>query len=383
MKTVFVGHFDPASLPPGGATSAAGNQVQRQIFKELGSLCGDANAVAYAMWPQPAWPHGKILARSRSEGAIEFVGYVNVPVLKHLVFSARLLARLVRARPVFCVQYNSYLFENAAAFLYRCLFGRTALVMILQDINVDPDARPLSKRWLLGISARLSIQFARAFDLLVPISEAIIEDFDLDPARCIVFQGGATDLVNSLPVDEGDCELNDLGVFAGALESYNGVESLVERWLAQGVDRPLHVFGHGSLSGYVRNAARQSNRIVFHGFQPESVVLEWQRKARWNFCLRYSIGLNQAYFFPSKLFNLMCSPGTVVVNDFLAIPPRLRSHLCIVRDDLSDLGERLHEATLVSDPERVNRRRRILAETQSWRACISRVVKFVGAETDE
>lgn len=382
MRTAFIGHFDPEAQAASAATSAAGNQVQRKIFKELGLLCGESDSSAYVMWPQPAWPRGKISVRSRREAAIQFVGYANLPVLKHVIFAARLLAGLVRDRPCLCVHYNSYLYENVASLIYRFFFRRAKLVMILQDVNLDPAARPMSKRWLRGVSERFAIRIVRGFDLAVPISPAIVEDFGLRPDRCFVFQGGVTDVAISLDVAQDSLELCDIGVFAGALEPYNGVGVLVDRWLAEGIPKPLHVFGHGSLSEHVRTVAQQSNRIVYHGFQRESVVLAWQRTARWNFCLRYSIGLNQAYFFPSKLFNLMCMPGAVVVNDFVAIPASLRSQLCIVNEDLSDLMCRLNETALVADPERINRRRRMLAEGHSWRACIRQIVKVVGVNTD-
>ncbi len=376
MRTSFVGHFAPLSLELGAASSAAGNQVQRQIAQELSRQACPAETTCYSMAPRRFWPRGPFISSTQMEGAFEFIGYVNLPVLKHLIFALRLLGRLLSAGPELCLQYNSYFFENAALLLYRLLRPRSTLVAIIQDIHVSPSSPLLSKRGLRSLSERASLRLVRRFDMIVPISSAIIEDFHMDPTKCMVFQGGMTDFGAEL-MRVQPSPLAEIGVFAGALEPHNGVDLLVERWLASRIERPLHIFGRGSLSGQLAEAAQRSEWIVLHGLQPESVILEWQRSARWNFCLRYSAGLDQAYFFPSKLFNILCAPGATVVNDFHALPIALRAQMCIVAHDLSDLPARLIDAGALTKAENVSARRDIVRTAHSWHTCISRVFDAV------
>lgn len=304
---------------------------------------------------------------------MEFIGFLNLPVLKHMIFALRIFVRLLVARPQLCLQYNSFLFENLALLLYRVCHHRSSLAIIIQDVHIEPKVSVLSKRGLRSLSERTSLRLATHFDVIVPISSAIITDFHLAPSKCFVFQGGITDFAVQV-MSEQKQELEEIGVFAGGLEPHNGIDRLVDQWLASGIAQPLHVFGRGSLERHIEYAASQSDRIVFHGFQPEHVVLAWQRKARWNFCLRYSQGLNQSYFFPSKFFNILCAPGGVVVNDFRALPETVRDYLCVVTDDLSDLATHLSAAASFSSPDRVRIRREIVRSKHSWHSCIGQIV---------
>ena len=371
--TAFIGHFSPSLQALEQGTSAAGNQVQLQIFQELSQQCGSESVVCFAMTPSPAWPRGPFISPSKQEDRITFVGYLNLPVLKHIVFAFRLFARLLIFQPQLCLQYNSYLFENIALLLYRRYSRDSALAIIIQDVHVAVGNPLLSKARLRSHSERVSLRFAKRFDIIVPISSAIITDFHLDPSKCTVFQGGVTEFAIKIMSGE-ESEINDMAVFAGGLEPHNGIDRLVDQWLAGGIPYQLHVFGRGSLEQHVRLAALKSDRIIFHGYRHEHVILSWQRRARWNFCLRYSLGLNQTYFFPSKFFNILCAPGAVVVNNFYALPKTVRDHVCVVNDDLSDLKVSLLAASHLSTRECADVRRKIVQSKHSWRSCIAQII---------
>ncbi|MCV2368252.1 glycosyltransferase family protein [Roseateles oligotrophus] len=382
MKIVFVGHFAPLSQELEQASSVAGNQVQRQIFQDIRQQCGVEQAACFVMTPQAFWPRGAFIAPSRTEGAIEFIGYLNLPVLKHLIFALRLLMRLLVVRPQLCLQYNSYVFENIALLLFRLCRRGSALAIFIQDIHIESGKAQLSKSGLRALAERTSLVLSKRFDMIVPISSAIIDDFNFLPRKCFVFQGGITDFADQM-MKGSEQRLEEVGVFAGALEPHNGIDILVDQWVACGIKQKLHVFGRGSLERHVRQVAMQSESIVFHGFQPERVVLAWQLRASWNFCLRYSLGLNEAYFFPSKLFNILCAPGSVVVNDFHAIPEDLRAHLCVVADDLSDLKSILTAAVEMISPDRIRNLHELMRSSHSWSSCIRKVIHTLRPDLSE
>jgi glycosyltransferase involved in cell wall biosynthesis len=356
------------------ASSTAGNQVQRQIFVELHKACADGDKVCcFSMAPQPFWPKGPLISPTLSEDGIDFIGYLNLPMIKHVVFATRLLIKMFKLRPALSLQYNSYLAENLALLALKARWPRGALVSIVQDVNVRDDATVFTKGWFRSWSERISLRLLSRFDGIFPISQAIIDDFDLPSRRSHVFQGGVTEFAMKLaeaPVDT----LLDIGLFAGALEPHNGIDVLVNAWLAQGIEQPLHVFGRGSLQSMVSQAAAQSEKIVYHGFQSEEVILMWQRQAKWNFCLRYSQGLDERYFFPSKFFNVMCAPGGVIVNDFKALPGNVRKHLCVAANDLSDLEGCLAQATTLAGRADVAERRQKVLSNHSWTALVQRVL---------
>jgi hypothetical protein len=374
MKYVFVGHFSSVFCNDNVASSAAGNQVQREILMNMQEYT-NGNTLCYSMNPMPFWPRGPLVAKSHFENDIEFIGYVNLPILKHIFFSVKLLFRLIKIRPRLCIQYNSYFFENLILLIFKLFFPLVSLVIVIQDIHVVKRLFSLSRRSLRSISERLSLCLSRRFDTIVPISTAIISDFKFDPARCFVFQGGGTEFTKQLILSEHQ-KVTEIGVFAGSLESYNGVDKLVDYWVSNKIEYSLHIFGRGTLSSYIERNACTSKNIIYHGQQSEEIIRSWQRKAMWNFCLRYSIGLNQEYFFPSKFFNIACAPGIVIANDFYGLPVAFYQYISIVQDDLSDLSMVLMDSKFKLSFDAADKRKDIVSSSHNWRACIKKIFEM-------
>lgn len=371
-EVVLVGHLTP-SKKFGAGSSVAGNQVQLQILQQLSVHAAPGKARCYAMEAMPAWPRGPLIAPTVADSAVTFIGYLNLMVLKHLVFSLRLLFLLLRKKPRLTVQYNSYLFENCILIIYRLVRRKSVAALIIQDVHVDPEIGLFSKRGLRALSEKLSLYVARQFDFLVPISPSIVSDFNLPADRCEIFQGGATEFALNFMGAKNECQ-EDFAVFAGALEPHNGVDKLIKRWQQDDIGAVLHIFGRGSLTKMATLAAMDTKKIVFHGFASEETVQAWQQRARWNFCFRYSVGLNQRYFFPSKLFNILCAPGAVLANDFFNLPLKIRRYICLIHDDFSNLAEQLKAAEEIMAPDIVASRRQEVISSHSWNACVGKIM---------
>jgi len=372
MSVVFIGHFSDGLGPLNAASSIAGNQVQRQIFREISERVEDEKATCFSMEPVPAWPKGPILVWSKSEERVRFIGFLNLPVLKHIVFAIRLFFQLQKHPPDLCVQYNAYLWENLTLLCTRALNAGMRISLIVQDVHVNPGLGFFSKRGIRSRMERIAMRLARNFDLVIAVTPDILKDFQLNPLRCIVFPGGVTEFAGKLARTSAD-KLEDFAVFAGALEAHNGIEQLIERWESLQRQVPLHVFGKGQLASLVSAAAQRCANIRFHGFQPEHVIYEWHCRARWNVCLRYSEGLDQRYFFPSKFFNVVCAPGVVLVNDFHALPQSLRKFLVVLDDGLTGLEGALLATRDGPVAMELASRREIVRSEYDWSAAVSQL----------
>jgi glycosyltransferase involved in cell wall biosynthesis len=373
MRVAFLGHFAPIIRSSERASSVAGNQVQRQIFENICQINSGGKNMCYAMEPKPAWPDGPIIVKSEYEESISFIGYVNIPILKHVIFAIRLLVLLIINRYDFCLQYNSYVFENLALIISRNSGLVKRIAIIVQDIHVVSDVGFLSKCQLRSCIEYASLVLARRFNTIVPINKAIIDDFHLPRNRCLVFKGGATRFALEI-IEMAPVFLEDYGVFAGALEPYNGVNRLIEKWIADKIQYPLHIFGRGSLTQYVEQKSKENSSIIYHGFQPEKTIMEWQKRAMWNFCLRYSIGINESYFFPSKFFNIVCSEGVPMVNNFDGLDGCICNYVGILRDDLTDLSSKLEACRSLADRNSVSKRREIIISQYSWNNCVKKIL---------
>ena len=373
MRAALVGHFSPKSTLS-DASSAAGNQVQKQILICMQDQI-EGEVFCYSMTPLAAWPRGAIALKSHVEESVEFIGYLNFPILKHLIFSIRLLVRLVIFRPSICIQFNSYLFENFVLLAYKFFTNNCNLAIIIQDVNCVSTPSVSSIFRFKQLMEFFSLRLAKRFDLVIPISSQIIDDFNFQDSKFILFKGGITEFSRLMIYDQSQVQiLEDIVLFAGSLEPHNGIDILVEQWVKLGIDKPLHIFGRGSLSECIDKISKKNKQIVFHGFCSESVILEWQKKSKWNLCLRYSKGLNEKYFFPSKFFNIMCTSGIVLVNDFWGIPKELKPYVTILNDDLSDLPQKLVSSNKSLNNEGVFNRHQILKTNYSWDSLMSRII---------
>ena len=95
-------------------------------------------------------------------------------------------------------------------------------------------------------------------------------------------------------------KLLPIAVFAGRLEKYNGIDKLINFWNKYITDFELHVYGSGSYESQVIKKAKANSKIKFFGLVSDKEIFQVQLNSAVNICLRYSIGLNQNYFFPSK-----------------------------------------------------------------------------------
>lgn len=372
LRIAFVGAFEPITDPSNAATSAAGNLVQCEILEALKNRThySDTDVSAVSHRPLRAWPYGPCYSRASRIDSVDLPGFVNLPVLKHVIFGVSLFFWLLKNKPNLVIAYNPGPFETLAFLVCRLLSSNLFAASIIQDIHTGAG----KLKSIRALSDCFSMALARRLDLVIPISPFIIEDFSLRKDRAIVFRGGMTrqsrELLSAEPED-----LEPYAVFAGALEPYNGLDILLSKWTKVEGDLVLHVFGKGSLSSLASEWSQRTARIVYHGFAHEDIITRWQAKAAVNFCFRYSKGINQRYFFPSKFFNVLAAPGAVVANRFDGFPADVADYCYLVNDDLSNLPEIIQTALSRKDStEDLAARRKWLEVNAEWGSLLQRIL---------
>lgn len=376
MNVAFIGHFSPSKEKASSGSSPAGDLTQREISEALKEHFQVEVLSSFVMKSSKSWPGGELWVKGERFDNLVAIGFVNIYLIKHLIFSVRLFFHLLINKPDLCIQYNSYLFENISLLTYRLIFPKTKLAIIIQDIHAEFKYATNIRTAVKSALERLAIRFAKHFDILVPITKEIANQFNIDEARSFVFQGGPTGgaIQSLLSKRRKQRQLKNIAVFAGALEPHNGVDKLLTRWVEDSIDLELHIFGSGSLEGLVTSSAIRSNNIIFQGFQSESEVFMWQSQAKWLVCLRYSIGLNQDFFFPSKFFNLLALDGNILVNRFNNLPTDLLHNVVAVDDELFDMTNKLMTPPHSVQVENCEKRHEILLEKYTWMHCIEKII---------
>ncbi len=349
--------------------------MQRAIAGALTEVSRACDVVALAS--APSWPRGPFTLPSERDENVWFVPAINVFGLRNICLCIAVVVRLWRFRPNVAIIYNPYSAEAITLLMARFLARKLRLGALVQDVN--PPRGSWGSVGALGnlIGDTIAMRAFCRYDVVVPVSDQIVSDFNLPKSRSKVFPGGLTGFAVRL-AGAARVPLQEIVVYAGALEPHNGVDLLVRRWVEDQITVPLHIFGRGSLEPVVAEASSLSRFIHAHGHVAEEVIFDWQRCARWHICLRYSRGIDQRYFFPSKFFNVLSTRGQVIVNDSFSCPPELGRFTIRVPDDLSQIGQTLKEAN--EDDEKIASDARIsfLTTNYSWDAC-ARVL--VGADS--
>ena len=338
---MYIGSYDNDYLDVNEATAAAANQVQSIIYDELkkNQLYFQKVVISLLLKPMRTWPFSGFFWTGATNDLCHSPPYINITGVKQLCFSFHLLLNLLRISPQVIIKYNTSLLDLLVLLFFKLFYPKVFLVSVIQDVHYDKYRR----LHVSGLLVLFGMKLVKNFDFIIPISNKIKEDFDLPNDKVLVFKGGLTRQGLRLLAEDAK-NLNPYAVFAGALESYNGIDILLKAWTENNIELDLHVFGKGSCENLVREAAMHNSRIIFHGFRNENEVFEYQKKALINLCFRFSKGIEAGYFFPSKLFNIICAPGLVLVNKFVDFPEELVFCCAIIDDDFSNLMEKIKSA---------------------------------------
>ena len=362
--TLFIGKFSESGASQNKFASAAGDLVQQQIIYELKTLLPTQIVHYISMEPNRVFPGGNLFSAGAYDHNGEFIPYINLPIVKNIIYAIKIFRYCLRLRPGLVIQYNSYLFENISILLYRYLFG-AKVCQIVQDVRVGAEFS-----WLAREQDRLANKLLKRFDYVLPITQAVADKFMLDSGKYHIFHGGVTR--RGFELAESKSNIKPFAVFAGALERHNGVDKLIRFWNDRSPNLDLHIFGRGSLASLVAASSIGNQRIKYHGFQSQDEIMKWQRIAKFNFCFRYSDGLQEDYFFPSKFFDLACAPGLLIVNKFKNLPIFMME--C---DGVVDSIDELEKFVLLPDNEVKkisNHRRALVLRWGTWNSTLRLVV---------
>jgi len=342
MKVLFLGHFSNYNCVRSGA-SAAGDAVQRKIVRSLEGLdfC-DVSAISQR--PARSWPKDKLLfSKSKDKYAI-YPSIINFAFLRDLCFGLSCFVHILKLRPNKVVQYNSYLFVNIFVIL-ASLFIKFEKIVIVQDYRVVGDFKLVSR-----LHDKIAGRFVRFYSFVIPVTDALAKELKLRENQFSVFPGalehdGLLDSPNDFPVLQENSTLTIL--YAGALERHNGVDKLIRAWRLAPNNANLLIYGRGTLEKEVSDADRDCENVSYLGFASKEEIHAKMLTSDFNVCFRFSDGLDERFFFPSKFFSINCYPGFALINEFCGLPDGFKEIGILVDPDLSNLPDILNMGSSV------------------------------------
>ncbi len=333
-KLVFIGCMN-TEFDTNAANSPAANQVQLEIIQSIKSCFVNFSLISAMNHPKRTWPYSNLIQKGQVGNGFKYQGYLNIIFLRDLIIYFRHFILISRLRPAIIFKYNINFFESVFLYTAKLIFN-TKVVVFIQDVSFQTNEAPFIRKYF----EKIAFKITSYFDVIVPITKDIQADFNFKKENCFVFQGGVTSQSRSIILSEINFEKvskSKYVVFAGALEEYNGIKSIVEYWEKNIIEFDLYVYGKGTCENFVVNAAARVSNIKYFGFVPESEIIAAQISSFGNFCLRYSNGIDQKYFFPSKLYNVLACPGKCILNEFLNIPDAIKNSCCILDENSENL----------------------------------------------
>ena len=347
------------------AYAASANQVQLEIIKNIINEFDDFSFEFFGFNPNRAWPFSNIFIKENKNKSFNYHSYLNIIGLREVHILFKRINYIISKHPKYIFFYNISFIDSFFVFILKLLL-RIKVVLFVQDVN--------QKNVFELLINKIKYRLVSHFELIIPISKKIIEDFKLPSEKCIIFQGGCTEIAFKMQTlcKNKKNKLLPIAVFAGRLEKYNGIDKLINFWDKYITDFELHIYGSGSYESQVIKKAKGNSKIKFFGLVSDKEVFQVQLNSAVNICLRYSIGLNQNYFFPSKIFNLMSAPGTTVINSFNNIPVEMTEYCNMLEKDFSNLKNILNDSLLFDN---INYRKRLnyLNSHASWNLLIKEI----------
>ncbi|SFD73645.1 glycosyltransferase family protein [Flavobacterium phragmitis] len=373
-KIIFIGCFN-IEFSSNDANSPAANQVQVEIIDSISKVFPESIVKVSANKPKRTWPFSSFLQPSERIGKYKFQGYFNIVFLRDISIYFKHFLMILNFKPNIIFKYNTTLFESLFLYLVKLIF-KTKIVLFIQDVSYQDKSSNFLNRYL----EILGLKIASDFDVLVPITKDFVSDFGFQNEKCVVFQGGLTSQAKKLMSSEINFEaVNESRflVFAGALEEYNGIKDIVDYWVKNTPDFDLHIYGKGPFEEYVKGCAAKVSTIKYFGFADECKIVSEQLLAYGNFCFRNSKGINQKYFFPSKLYNVLASPGRALVNDFDNFPSGIKEKCYLLDEDLNNFDTVMSVNCKIDISSNHDDRRDWLRKYANWSFAIEEVKKLL------
>lgn len=338
LNILFIGSVVPDTPEyRTAAFSRAGNLAQQGLLAGLDGAGADITVLAFQ--PVPAFPRSprwwvsgqRLPGPGRREQRL--VAFINVPYLKQVSLACALLIQgwqqIQRGAPQVLMSYNVNTFTSAPLLLLSRLL-RLPYVPVVYDVDVPGATVPD------GPLQRLEYRWAARVLPLLPaaVTGTALIGRELMPGRpTLVVEGGLGPAQQAYaPAPRTSGTTFDV-VFAGALETYNGVDVLLDAmtWLPTHVR--LHVAGQGGLRAAVEAAAASDDRVVYHGLLDMDGLRGLYARGDLLVNHRSDERLDSRYVFPSKLIEYLASGLPVVSTRFRSLPEEYLPFLEVLSDE--------------------------------------------------
>lgn len=374
-KCLFVGGLTrPTGDAPklNAAYSSSGERVQKCIIDILRGILAPSDLKIVLMDTARTFPFSRLFYRTHSD----YPGLVNLKGLKGLSFSISSFRHVSWSEVKKVIIYNLWPSFGLLLLLVRFFYPKVHLTCIIQDIKLTGDRFSLFEK----ICARIEILVLRRFDAVIAITPAVAELVNSPRNTVSVFRGGV-DIRDYLPGKEdedGRSSQDDRFIlYAGTLNYYNGIDKVIKAWEASRKAGNLIVCGSGPLAAMVEEAATRTPSIKFHRLIPYKEIQKMLQQSSGNICFRYSEGIDETHFFPSKIFEVVGAPGIPIMNKMKSLHDNIFDlEIGWVSEDIGEIERAMKRALDGKDDGSHAERLAWLKTNANWKPVLEKALEI-------
>ncbi|MBE5792265.1 MAG: glycosyltransferase family 4 protein [Clostridiales bacterium] len=285
------------------------------------------------------------------------LGFLNLPVIKNISryisikhYLKRWAKKNSSSERALLVYALTTPFVKAAAYIQRN-YPLIKVCMVVPDLPEYMNVGAMQKDGLYSRLKRLQIKWMkkslRSIKYYVLLTEAMKNWFEHD-IKYTVVEGIAscTDVISTKNEREKTI------IYAGGISKEYGVFDLIETFMQ--INMPewkLVIYGDGKHLNDAKELAQNDARVVFMGLQPNSVVVEHQKRAS----LLVNPRKNQEftkYSFPSKILEYMSSGTPMLAYKLDGVPDEYTPYYYRISEESGGLYESLKVVMQQQDYER-------------------------------
>lgn len=333
MKYIYVCSAVPERINDLSGASVAGNKFSLNMGKALDKILngelfflttGRMDEEKLSICSGEIWPGKKIDLLERGKRF----------VIQDLVLRNNVKKRLKEIRKAYPNEDIVVIIENAPfAVATACKQLKNKLNFSCYSCVIDTPFVAFSKKGIKGkINAYLfssGIRALKSFDGIISFTEDIMNELKVE-TRFIPFAIGCND--EDLPDDNFKPNISSekTAVYAGTLIYYNGISQLLGAYKLLDPEYTLHIYGYGPLEEVVKQAAAETENIIFHGrFDPKKT-----KEILGNYELLINPRLIdkdiENFTFPSKLIDYILTGKSVLTSDFKTMPEQYKEFLYVL-----------------------------------------------------
>lgn len=347
------------------------NTVQLNIVSGMSRILGKDSVSVLSTAITGLFPHNcsRVLIRSQklqlsSEVNGFFTGYINLPFIKEIICTIRILLRTVKwifnqrksGKSCAILTYNLYTPMLVAIVLAKMIFPKQKTMLVLGDLAGDyiaSSGRSAVFRWVEKWDYSIQLRLANRFDAYGLCTKWMLEAIDCkNKPYCIVEVIVDNKDYPKMKVTSAD-KKRSIIMHAGTLKREYNLQLLLDAFTTIGCDdSELWIFGSGDMEEEIIEKSNKDNRIKFFGYIPKNRLIEMQSKADLFVNPRTPTGAFTKYSFPSKTAEIMLAERPLVCYKLDGIPDEYDDYLFYVDEETStSLADTIQEVLTKSKAE--------------------------------